>query len=330
MVKDEVLKVNVVHSGSVELNTDKQQGNFMALADAAYSNGNYAEAYDYYTRVLECDMSSRKAILYKGMSAAYMSTIENPRVNEAVNAFIKVRSDFELSDTEKNDMFCTLSAFTENAFANLCKHDKGYVFSGPETAKNHFEILERIITLAMLLTDFADDRLLQVTAGLEAIKRKYIETTLDFCDYALKSIVYLVGYKNVKDRDGIIRQEPVNEKFSPTNAKETKEFIAKLKETFNNLPTTVAQMKTFDSEILLRKEKMEDFERGLTEYFAQHPEDEKKYRHPGLFGAKKKKAEIETRFPAELLAKKTASDLAEGELETINKNRKAFVKANIK
>lgn len=322
MLKDETVNINVVH-------TDGQQNNYMSLADDAFSNSNYPEAYNYYTKVLECDSTCRKATLFKGISAAYMSTLENPRVAEAVNAFTKICGE-DIANEEKTDIFCTLSSFTESAFANLCKHEKGYIFTGPDTAKNHFDILERIITLAMLLTDFADDRLLQSSVGLEAIKRKYIETALDFCDYALKSVVYLVGYKNVKDRDGIIRQEAVNEKLGATNAKETKEYIAKLKEAYNNLPSTVAQIKTFDSEIMLRKEKIEEFERGLAAYFTEHPEDEKKYRHPGLFGAKKKRAEIETRFPAELIAKKTASELAEGELETINKSKKSFTKANLK
>jgi tetratricopeptide (TPR) repeat protein len=56
--------------------------NLFELADAAKNIGNYIEAYNYYTRILEADSNNYKAWYGKALSAGWQSSTGNPRLQE--------------------------------------------------------------------------------------------------------------------------------------------------------------------------------------------------------------------------------------------------------
>ena len=61
--------------------------NYFRLADTAASAGNYAEAYRYYTLVLEIDSANARAWFGKGFAAGMLSTLADCRLPEAVPCF---------------------------------------------------------------------------------------------------------------------------------------------------------------------------------------------------------------------------------------------------
>jgi len=78
-------------AGSINLD------NFLSLASAALESGNNAEAYAYYTKILEYDQENYIAWYGKGVSAAWQSTIAKLRIDEGISciktAFSKVPND---------------------------------------------------------------------------------------------------------------------------------------------------------------------------------------------------------------------------------------------
>ena len=66
--------------------------NLRTLADTAYEAKNYDQAYQYYTRLLEADPSDGRAWLGKGLSAGWVSSPENQKLDELV---VNVRQAFE-------------------------------------------------------------------------------------------------------------------------------------------------------------------------------------------------------------------------------------------
>jgi tetratricopeptide (TPR) repeat protein len=63
--------------------------NLFNLAKSAFETGNYQEAFDYYTRVLEVDAQNYEAWLGKGLSAGWMSTLASFRFPEMINGVDK-------------------------------------------------------------------------------------------------------------------------------------------------------------------------------------------------------------------------------------------------
>ncbi|HVO65799.1 MAG TPA: tetratricopeptide repeat protein [Syntrophales bacterium] len=63
--------------------------NLFELANSAFDDGNYQEANDYFTEMLEFDPENYEAHLGKGLSAGWLSTIANNRIGETTEGFIK-------------------------------------------------------------------------------------------------------------------------------------------------------------------------------------------------------------------------------------------------
>jgi hypothetical protein len=85
IVQDAVQKIKV--SGSVKLDMSDTAVNCLNLADQAFQNQNYLEAYNYYTKMLEYDSSSYKATFRKGLCAGYLSDQASIRTNELISGY---------------------------------------------------------------------------------------------------------------------------------------------------------------------------------------------------------------------------------------------------
>ncbi len=71
---------------AVQLASGVNVANLMLLARAAAAANNKQEAYDYYTKALECDSRNAEAWLGKGEAAGWMSTVAQSRIQEMVSA----------------------------------------------------------------------------------------------------------------------------------------------------------------------------------------------------------------------------------------------------
>lgn len=58
----------------------------LRLAGNAMRGGNYMEAYDYFTRIIELEPQSAEAWIGKGAAAGWMSNLANPRIQEMISA----------------------------------------------------------------------------------------------------------------------------------------------------------------------------------------------------------------------------------------------------
>jgi hypothetical protein len=78
---------SVVIEEATKLAVAKNLKNWLSLAQTAAAGGNDEEAYDYYTRILECDLGNWEAWLGKGEAAGHLSSLANFRLREMLAAF---------------------------------------------------------------------------------------------------------------------------------------------------------------------------------------------------------------------------------------------------
>jgi tetratricopeptide (TPR) repeat protein len=78
----------------------------LELAETAFNAGNFAEAYDYYSKVLEIDIKNTKAWFGKGKAAGWQSTIWDSRFSEMISAFQKSIAYSPKKDTKSLQIQC--------------------------------------------------------------------------------------------------------------------------------------------------------------------------------------------------------------------------------
>lgn len=140
------LERNMVHASIMieNIGTDK---NFLNLAQSAYGNSNYQEAYFYFTKVLEINVSNYCAQFYKGMCAGYLSNPTKPRIKELIGGYLTARSQLEalkLKDAENTVKYSavqdeytnTISAFTAR-YPRKLTLGLGFEFSSREAALSY-------------------------------------------------------------------------------------------------------------------------------------------------------------------------------------------------
>ncbi len=333
MIQEEVQKIKVEHTGSVNINTSRREENYMRLAGNALKNGNYEEAYTYYTKTLECNCDLWEAAFNKGLCAAYLSTKDNYRFDET---FTGIREAQRIVDgkAEAANIYETIQKNSIDLayyfYNSVMENRVSETFESAQDARNYFYVIERCTALVIYALGLFGNDALAKDEKLESYYRETADTVLGICAKSQKKITYLVGYKNETDRNGNVVSQPEYKKLAPTYEKEMKEYTARLKEIYNGLPSTVSQIAAFDKNIENCRAQIDDYEKSLKTYFIANPEDEKTFKHPGLFGKKKKLEAITAKFPPELKTKMDLSEKCEDDLKKLISSRKRFISANTK
>ena len=91
--------------GTVQIDNSNMIEQWMTLAQTAENVGNCAEAYGYYTKVIEQDSTNWRAIWGKGRAAAWQSSMQNDRTPELYQA---LRLVLPLIVNESDATQCTL------------------------------------------------------------------------------------------------------------------------------------------------------------------------------------------------------------------------------
>ena len=91
--------------------------NYLELAVTATKAGNYQEAYDYYSKVLENDIKNPEAWFGKGRSAGWLSTLSNFRFAEMKSGFQNALANIPEKDKKALQIQCALVV---NHVANAC------------------------------------------------------------------------------------------------------------------------------------------------------------------------------------------------------------------
>lgn len=82
--------------GTVRVDRISESESLIKNADTTYEDGNYKEAFDLYSQVLSIDPDNEHAILYRAMSSAWQSSVQNCKIgeiNSAAERAIKVCHD---------------------------------------------------------------------------------------------------------------------------------------------------------------------------------------------------------------------------------------------
>jgi len=91
--------------------------NLGELADTAYRAGNYDQAYDYYSRILEEDPEDSTAWVRKGICAGWLSEPDNPRFEEMRVCIDKAKE--KRGGIDKEELSEQIMELTEDFLANL-------------------------------------------------------------------------------------------------------------------------------------------------------------------------------------------------------------------
>ncbi len=116
-----------VSGSTVKIDNTHLVGNYMQMAENAYSSDNNAETENYVNKILEIEPNNAKALMLKGKAAGWQSTLQNSRFAEATAAFSK--AIVNASEDEKELMI-------EEAIGEITKLSKGLlVLRGERFAK---------------------------------------------------------------------------------------------------------------------------------------------------------------------------------------------------
>lgn len=172
-------KINVEQSiKTVKIDKSSDVDKLMKLAENAENSGNYAEAEEYATSVLEIDSTNYKAWFIKGKSAGWQSTLGNSRVSEMTNSFNEVLENIQNEDTNVIDEYRALMTINlldiGRAMVDLAAEGLGdNIISSydVENLKNQIDILlSEIIPYYMIMSN-----------GLEGSEELNYDLLLNYC-----------------------------------------------------------------------------------------------------------------------------------------------------
>ena len=110
--KNDVQKMLVELTKPVSVHGIAQADSILKNADMTFEQGNYKEAFDLYNQVINLDPDNERAILFRGLSSAWQSSIADCRVGEVSKA---VKRAISLSYS-KNGYSSEYYAFCAEAF----------------------------------------------------------------------------------------------------------------------------------------------------------------------------------------------------------------------
>ncbi len=96
-------------SGVVEIDRSKDTENILKNADSTYHDGNYEEAFNLYSKVLNNNPDNPRAIIYRALSSAWQSSVKDCRIVELDHAVERAFSiaHENYGDTREFFDFCT-------------------------------------------------------------------------------------------------------------------------------------------------------------------------------------------------------------------------------
>lgn len=97
---EEAKKLMVEIEGTVKIDTTSKQNNHEKLAERAFNDKLYDQAYDYYNKLLELDCDNWVYVYKKGLCAAWQSTLANFRIDETIKACKNAFNIIEVENIE--------------------------------------------------------------------------------------------------------------------------------------------------------------------------------------------------------------------------------------
>ncbi len=300
-------------------------------AVAAYENGDYELARAGFLAIAGGEQDAWAASIYAGLASAALSKPLDLKIRDGLTAVKNAAVTGYLGNDRCDiltDFIAKVRAFAASFAADYYTHEPDYVYPDANSARDHFEGTCRLVEYLEACADLITQENLQKWPELEDVKKALAVEIIEFISFAAKSIQYLVGYKNVNKGNGVIVTNRVEEKMGCPYSAQYKTIIDKFKASYNTVPTTVNRLKMYDEEIEANRKVIEDYKSSLAEHLAKNPEDAKVYKRWRIFTTKKAIADVESRFPQDLLEKKAASEKSSLAVEKLIAEKKKFLKEN--
>ena len=149
---EEAKKLMVEIEGTVKIDTSSKEENYKKLAERAFKDELYDQAYDYYNKLLELDSDNWEFVFKKGLCAAWQSTLANFRIDEAVKASKNSFNIIEVENIklENKEKVCYEMAYEINkvvvAFCNLAQNHYTEFWETDSAAPDYWSQLEKCIS----------------------------------------------------------------------------------------------------------------------------------------------------------------------------------------
>ena len=114
---EEARKLMVEIEGTVKIDTSTQKNNYEKLAQRAYEDKLYEQAYEYYSKLLEIDCDNYMYIYKRGICAAWKSSLADFKIDEAVKACksaLKVIKEENIKVNDKERLCNNMAAEINN------------------------------------------------------------------------------------------------------------------------------------------------------------------------------------------------------------------------
>lgn len=171
--------------------------NLFVLAETAELSGNSVEAYNYYTKILEEDITNPKAWFGKGISAGWQSTIQNNRLSDMLEVFQKAIK--YATDKEKyiNKIAKEIEKFVLTYTTTLNNHLQEFVSVNNAFGEYSNECFQIIMCLeeynAFVNADFAMNNP-EIVDKYTLLNIRTVECLINICKYNIEGISYKDTY----------------------------------------------------------------------------------------------------------------------------------------
>lgn len=261
-------------SGKVKLDTSDNAANCMKLADQAFNSQNYAEAYNYYTKVLEYDSSSYKAVFRKGLCAGYVSDKGELRIDELANGYNNASTMINMliakggSGVSSDELKAELKKMTEKFCEFALKYPDKYMRINAKqnflSSSDAYKFAMGIVTSSALLSLVNKC----IDSEYEDMKKKILSKNIDVCDKLLKNYQSMEYPKGISiDEKG--RQTTEYAKFVVASQmidnleSERKEAV----ENYRNLPSNYKVLKEFDDAIKKQQSLIDEYNKSVSDFW---------------------------------------------------------------
>lgn len=277
--------------------------NWMSMAHSSFDANNYEEAYQYFTKVVETQPTNWSAVFYKGLSAAWQSSIAKPRIKEAIVglqlALPLVSDSSSLSEEEKNgirfnfaeDLDAVIDAYHTLSVQMYYDNDELYA-DNMDVYFNAFSASEKCIEYGKIVLSTIPTNNDNIPTDLHVVIMKHI---CDYCVFMCDYYCYYLDYSKESLQFGGLsvanKQKYIDlyDEFTYEIRKVDSDFLRNNSTTLNRVepPTIVGMHNLARSELnkkLQRKIDMEMDERREKEkaleqqkYWDTHPDEYQKY-----------------------------------------------------
>lgn len=202
--KKMMIEGTVEVQGTVQIDNSNMIEQWMTMAQTAENVGNCAEAYDYYTKVIEQDPTNWRAIWGKGRAAAWQSSMRNDRTPELYQALrlvlpLIVNESDETQCVLRNE-FCMEIVRVNNAIVELFddsipewgKRYECHKELFEETLQRHYDNIKLLQNAMSLIEDYTDDESVE---NVIFIKKRICKDIKVVCDHTYSYTYYSSGYE---------------------------------------------------------------------------------------------------------------------------------------